>query len=347
MKSGCTLLEPYYKFRLEVPSGVVGRATNDLQSREASFEIENVGEEMCVIVGRAPVSTLQGYAREVISYTRGAGRLSCTADGYEPCHNTDEIVAKVGYDPEADLENTPHSVFCTHGAGFLVPWQEVDSYKHLEANVTISSGSEAIIPKATTLARKYSISDEELEAIMLREFGPIRRKKYSEPKSISAPDNKKTPRPKAVKPQRRMIILDGYNLIHAWESLKETAVFSLEKARDELMDVLSSYVAYTKTELVLVFDAYLVKDGEGSEFVRDGYKVVYTKGDQTADAYIEKMMYELGPDYSIRMVTDDKLLQFSAVHSGISRMTAKEFEDEVIKVGNEISDFIKKLADSK
>ena len=144
-----------------------------------------------------------------------------------------------------------------------------------------------------------------------------------------------------------MVIVDGYNLIYADEDLKSTSLFSIEKAREELMDLLSNYVAYTKTELVLVFDAYLVKKGEGSEFMHDGFKVVYTKANQTADAYIEKMMHELGPDYSIRMVTDDKLLQFSAVHSGISRVTSKEFLEELTRIGNEITDFVRKLAESK
>ncbi|MBQ8408066.1 MAG: NYN domain-containing protein [Clostridia bacterium] len=345
MKSGCVLLEPYYKFQLDIPCNAVGKAMSDLQIRGAEFEIESSDEEMTTITGRAPVSELHDYTREVISYTRGNGRLFCTSDGYEPCHNQEEIVTSAGYDPEADLENTPHSVFCAHGAGFVVPWQQVDSYKHLEATIALAPNSETIIPKATTLARKYSISDEELEAIMLREFGPIKRKRYSEPKSISAEKSAKVPKVKAVKPQRRMVIVDGYNLIYSQEVLKGTADFSLEKARDELMDVMSNYVAYTKNELVLVFDAYLVKDGEGSEFTRDGFKVVFTKADQTADAYIERMMHELGPDYSIRMVTDDRLLQFSAVHSGILRMTAKEFWDEVTQVGNEITEFVKKLAE--
>lgn len=347
MKSSCTLLEPYYKFRLEIPSQFVGRAMSDLQSKFASFELENSSEDTAVICGKAPVATLHDYTKELISYTRGEGRLFCTSDGYEPCHNQEDIISAKGYDPEADLDNSPHSVFCAHGAGFIVPWQEVDSYKHLEACVSVSPRSDAIIPKASTLARKYSISDDELEAIMLREFGPIKRKKYSEPKVISAQSNKKQPKQKSLTSGRRMIIIDGYNVIYSWEELKNTADFSLEKARDELMDILSNYVAYTKTELVLVFDAYLVKDGEGSDFMRDGYRVVYTKADQTADAYIERMMHELGPDYSIRMVTGDRLLQFSAVHSGISRMTALEFYDEVTRVGNEITDFVKKLAESQ
>jgi len=347
MKAGCTLLEPYYKFRLEIPTSCVGRAMSDLQMRFANFEIENSHSERTVICGRAPVSTLVDYTKEVISYTRGEGRLFCTSDGYEPCHNQDDIVAHIGYDPEGDHDNTPHSVFCAHGAGFTVHWSEVDSYKHLEVNIKDPSISEAIIPKAATLARKYSISDEELEAIMLRLFGPIKRKQYSEPRLISQGKKEKVGKPKAVRPQRHMVIVDGYNLIYSDDNLKSTSLFSLEKAREELMNLLSNYVAYTKTELVLVFDAYLVKDGEGSEFMHDGYKVVYTKANQTADAYIEKIMHELGPDYSIRMVTNDKLLQFSAVCSGISRMTAKEFLEELTRIGNEITEFLRKFSESK
>ena len=344
MKSDCILLEPFYKFRLEIPTAFVGRAMTDLQNRYAEFEIESQTDEFATIVGRAPVSSLHDYTKEIIAYTRGEGRLFCTSDGYFPAHDQEKVVSEFGYDPESDLENTPHSVFCAHGAGFVVPWQEVDSYRHLEANVSVSSNSERMIPKATTLARKYSLSDEELEAIMLREFGPIRRKRYSEPKVNAAAKPEKVPRKKPIH-HKRMVIVDGYNLIYSWEDLKKTSDFSLEKAREELMDILSNYVAFTKTELTLVFDAYLVKDGEGSDFFHDNYRVVYTKQDQTADAYIEKLMFELGPNYDIRMVSGDKLLQFSAVHSGLLRMTAKEFYDEITKVGNEINDYVKKLAE--
>ena len=347
MKAGCTLLEPYYKFRLEIPTAAVGRAMSDLQARFAEFELERSDAVQAVIVGRAPVATLFDYAGEVISYTRGEGRLFCTSDGYEPCHNEDEIVASVGYDPESDLDNPPHSVFCAHGAGFTVHWSEVERYKHLDVGVKGTSLGETIIPKASTLSRKYQVSDEELEGIMLRLFGPIKRKQYSAPKGIGEDEKKKTAKPRPLRSSRNMVIIDGYNLIYSDERLQETAAFSLEKAREELMDLLSSYVSYTKTELVLVFDAYLVKDGVGSDFMRDGYRVVYTRADQTADAYIEKMMHELGPDYSIRAVTNDKLLQFSAVHAGISRMTAREFLEELTRIGNEITELVKKLADSK
>ena len=347
MKSGCTLLEPYYKFRLEIPTSCVGRAMSDLQLRFAEFEIEHSSAERTAICGRAPVSTLFDYTKEVISYTRGEGRLFCTSDGYEPCHNQDEIVQGTGYDPEADVYNTPHSVFCAHGAGFTVHWSEVDKYKHLDVDLKDDLICSSILPRASALTKKYNISDDELETIMLRLFGPIRRKQYGEPKRITGNKQEKPHKAKTIRSQRNMVIIDGYNLIHADEHLKSTSLYSLEKAREELMDMLSNYASYTKTELLLVFDAYLVKDSDGKEFTRDGYKVVFTQADQTADAYIEKAMYKLGPDYSIRMVTDDRLLQFSAIHSGISRMTSREFLEELTRIGNEITEFIRKLSESK
>lgn len=343
MKAGCTLLEPYYKFRLEVPSGMTGRAMSDLQARSAEFEVESGNEETTTIIGRGPVATLHDYTREVIAYTRGAGRLFCTSDGYEPCHNADEIVADAAYDPEGDLENTPHSVFCSHGAGVVIPWQEVDAHKHLDAGINLSQSAVAVIPKVKSLSKKYDLSDEDLEAIMLREFGPIRRKKYTEPK-ITIANGKSPKRPKAIRIPKNLLIVDGYNVIYSMDELKEIADYSLEKARETLMDIMSNYHAFTKTDVLLVFDAYLVKDGAGSEIKHDGYRIVYTRQDQTADAYIEQVMHDLGPDYSIRVVTGDRLLQFSAVSYGISRMTAKEFWDEITQVGNEINDFVRKLA---
>ena len=345
MKGECVLLEPYYKFRLEIPTQYVGRAMSDLQMRCAEFSIDENTEDITVIVGRAPVATLHDYVAQVISYTKGEGKLSCTSDGYDECHNRDEVVEKRGYDPESDLRNPPHSVFCANGAGYVVNWRDVDSMKHLDVSISADEAVTTLIPRAATLAKKYSLSDEELEAIMLREFGPIRRKKYSEPKIISAGKTKAPKKP--PQKQESMVIVDGYNLIYSWDELKEVADFSLEKARETLMDTLSNYVAYTKEKLTLVFDAYLVPEGVGSDFDHDGYRVVFTKENQTADAYIEKMMHELGPNYRIRVVTGDRLVQFAAVHSGISRMTTKEFTDELISVGNEITDFVKKLADDQ
>ena len=345
MKGGCVLLEPYCKFRLELPSAAVGRAMADLQARSATFEVESADGEITVLCGRAPVFEMYCYPQEVISYTGGKGRLFYVSDGYAPCHNADQVIAEAGYDPEADTENPSHSVFCAHGAGFIVPWNEVDAHKHLETDV-LSVPASPILPKAAGLARKYQLSDEELEAMMLREFGPIRRKRYSEPK-INAAENQKAKRKKPPRPRRSMVIIDGYNVIHAWDSLKEIANFSLEKARETLIDMLISYVAYTKTDVTLVFDAYLVKDGMGSEFSQSGVRVIFTKQDETADARIEAMMVELGPDYNIRVVTGDRLLQYSAVHSGILRMTAEEFEAEIATVANEITEFVRKLSQMK
>lgn len=343
MSAGCELLEPYYRFRLSVPNHCVGRAMSDLQARFAVFEIDTSDTESTVLCGKAPVSELHDYTRTVISYTSGKGTLSCSFDGYAPCHNANEIVSASCYDPEADTENPPHSVFCDHGAGFVVPWNEVESYKHLDASHLLSSSPAPILPRVSQLSKTYTLSDEELEAIMLREFGPIKRRRYSEPRVNTSEKAARRSSKKAIKPPRHMIIIDGYNLIYAWDFLRETAAYSLEKSREVLMDLLSSYVAFTKIELILVFDAYRVKDGLGSDFIHDGYRVVYTREDQTADAFIEQLMHELGPDYNIRVVTGDRLVQYSAVHSGILRMTAKEFEDELTAVSNQITDFIRRL----
>lgn len=344
MKAGCVLLEPYYKFRLEVPGANVGRAMSDLQARSADFEVESSDGEISVICGRAPVSQLHGYARELISYTRGQGRISCVSDGYEPCHNQEEIVADAAYDPEADMENTPHSVFCSQGAGFVVPWNEVDEYKHIDLGDILSEHPAPLIPQAKNLARKYSLSEDELESIMLRVFGPVKQRRFSEKKVVTAEKTEKASK-KSIKPPKRMVIVDGYNVIYAWKSLNAMAQNDLFDARKELEDILINYSAYTKTETLLVFDAYLVKDNKGSDYSQGNFKVVFTKQDQTADAYIEKTMHDLGPDYSIRVVTGDKLVQFAAVHSGILRVTPSEFEDEITRVGNEITEFARKLSE--
>lgn len=348
MKGGCTLLEPYYRFTLEIQSSLVGRAINDLQSKSAEFEISQADESMTVIVGRAPVACIHGYAREVASYSHGSGRLSCVPDGYSPCHDQEAIVELANYDPEADAENPPHSVFCSHGAGIVINWRDVDSHKHVETPDVLSENSaQGVIPKVSSLSRKYKLSDEELEAIMMREFGPIRRKKYSEPKVIaSSSEKQKASKKRSVAPRTSMTIIDGYNLIHSWDMLKEISVFNLEKSRLTLIEILHNYVAYTKENVLLVFDAYRVEGGIGSEYTSDTLRVVYTKQDQSADAYIEKVMHELGPNYNIRVVTGDRLIQFSAVHSGIYRTTVNEFVKELIEIGNEINDLARRFSET-
>lgn len=346
MRAGCTLLEPYYKFTLKLPSYALGRALSDLEMRCAEFVITHSDESTATIEGKAPVATLGDYSRELISFTRGEGVIACSFDGYYPCHNQDEIVAASAYAPEADLQNPPHSVFCAQGAGFVVPWHEVENYKHIDYEPKRISADSAL-PSVARLSKKYNVSHEELEALMLKEFGPISRRVYSEPRRNAAPSSEKHKKPKPTATRKKSVIIDGYNLIYAWDDLKELADFSLEKARETLIDILSNYVAYTKTEVILVFDAYLVKTADAREFERDGLRVVYTKQDQTADAFIERLMFELGPNYDIKVVTGDQLIQFSAVRSGILRTTANEFKDELISVGNEITSFIRKLAEEK
>lgn len=347
MKAGCVVLEPYYAFRIETPLTSLGKVMTDLQTKSASFEQESADTETATLTGRAPVAALHGYGRELVASTRGRGRMLCTFDGYEPCHNENDVIAAHGYDPEADLDNPPHSVFCAHGAGFVVPWQEVDAYKHLDAEEMLREEKTELIPRISSLSARYQISDEEVEAIMMREFGPIRRKQYSEPKIIVSGKAEKLPKKKPLPPQKKMLIVDGYNIIHSWDTLKKTAKASLADARRELVDILIDYAAYTKTELILVFDAYLVKEGMGSDTMQNGIRVVYTKQDQTADTYIEILMSELGPNYNVRVVTGDRLLQNSAVTSGILRMTAAELLDEITKVKNEITEFALRLSEQR
>ncbi len=346
MRGGCILLEPYYRFRMELPSLSLGHAMSDLSERHAEFSIESAQNGRHVLVGRAPVSRLHGYARELVSYTHGEASLSSVFDGYEPAHNQEELIARSAYDPTADLENPPHSVFCDHGAGFTVAWDKVEEYQHLHPEIH-EAESGVTLPKRQTLARKYKLSDEELELIMKRTFGPIKRREYREKRTVEAPSSKKHVPKRALTPHRRMLIVDGYNVIYAHEELASTAEYSLQKARELLMDMLSNFVSYTKTELTLVFDAYLVKGNAGSDFLHDGYRVVYTKENETADAFIEKMMHELGPDYSIRAVTGDSLIQLSALHAGVLRMTAREFFEEIEAVNEEIAEFLSRLADQK
>ena len=339
MAGGTTLLEPYYNFRIEAASSFVGRILTELQAKGCSAAITEAVGDISVIEGKGPTSELHDYTRELISYTRGTGRISTSLAGYFPCHNQDEVVKARSYSPENDTYNPPHSVFCAHGAGFVVPWDKVYEFKHLDSGYAMESAMvREMLPRPSKIAKKYKIDEKELENIMLREFGPIKRRVYSEPKVVCEAKHTKKYEPKPKK-----LIIDGYNFIHSIESLSAIANDSLEKARESLMDILSSYVGYTKADVLLVFDAYLVPDGEGSDFMHDGYRVVYTKADVTADAYIEAYMAKVGPNYDVKVVTGDKLLQFSALHSGILRMTAAEFYDEILKISNEINAFIEKL----
>ena len=322
MQAKSILLEPYYSFIIEVPPESIGRAINDVRARHGTFEQPEESGEMFRLKGRAPVTTMEGYAAEVASYTGGRGRYSFEVEGYDICHNQDEVVAEYGYDPEADLENTPDSVFCAHGGGFGVKWNEVKDYMHLESCLK----EEKIIESAPRVnKRNLNISDKELEEIMLKEFGPIRRPEYGIPKVESSPHRETFGNVK----RKNVLIIDGYNVIFAWESLKAMANSNLDLARTRLMDLMSNYSMYMQCETILVFDAYLVPGGEGSRLDYHGIKVVYTKENETGDAYIEKLLANIGRNDRVRVITGDGLIQLAAWRQGVMRMSAREFEKDV------------------
>ena len=340
MQAESVILEPYYRYRLELPTGCVGRAMTDLQQRSATVTLGEGAERCAVLTGRAPVSEMRDYAAEVRAYTRGEGQLSCLFDGYGECHNGEAVREAIAYDPDADLENPSFSVFCKQGAGFPVTWDAVQHYMHLSSGYDGESAAEELLPDVRTIARSYYIDDDELEAIMMREFGPMKRRKYTEPRELKV--NGK--RIKPPKPVKEILVVDGYNVIFSWESLKKVGAESLEHAREMLLTALGNYVGYTKSEITVVFDGYRVKDNPGEEFLRDGIRVIFTKENETADARIERLLHELGPSYHVRAVTSDALIQISALHSGVLRMTSREFEAEVYRIRGEIGEFLRKMS---
>ena len=334
------LLEPYYSFTLELPGEYVGRAISDITAKYGTIDEHEANEDFSLLRGTVPVSEMGDYANEVAAYTHGKGRLSVLVDGYYPCHNTDEIVSEYNYDPTADIDNTPDSVFCSHGAGFIVPWYDAPSYMHLEMRKTlVSDSSPAPVPRV--IESNIDIDERELEAIMEREFGPIRRPVYSDPKKPVVVNE----RPK--KKKRSLYIIDGYNVIFAWDELSAIAKFDLEDSRVQLCSILANYKAFTGRDIVLVFDAYNVKGAVRRKTDYKGVTVVYTKEGELGDTYIEKLVYEIGEDYSVRVVTSDGLIQLQALRSGVLRMSAREFREEVLENDAEIEKILKKLREKK
>ena len=356
-KAKSQLLEPYYEFRLEVPSEQVGRSMTDIQKMLGEFDPPKTEGEMTVLTGSAPVVTMRDYQKEVISYTSGRGRLSCTLKGYYPCHNQEEVVEAVGYDPEADLENPTGSVFCAHGAGFVVNWDQVEEYMHVESGWNAPAGQETKPEKPVTAKNwkeeneKYLATEKELEEIFERTYGPIRKlgeeppagrsvkgwkKSRRDPlegygKSSSAYKQKKTP-----DGEKEYLLVDGYNIIFAWEDLKELAAVNIDGARERLMDILCNYQGFKKSTLILVFDAYKVKGNPGSVETYHNIHVVYTKEAETADQYIEKTVHEIGRKYRVTVATSDQLEQVIILGQGGQRMSARELLEDVIEVSHQI-----------
>ena len=366
-KAKSQLLEPYYEFRLEVPSEQVGRSMTDIQKMLGEFDPPKTEGEMTVLTGSAPVVTMRDYQKEVISYTSGRGRLSCTLKGYYPCHNQEEVVEAVGYDPEADLENPTGSVFCAHGAGFVVNWDQVDDYMHVESGWNAPAGQETKPEKPVTAKNwkeeneKYLATEKELEEIFERTYGPSRKLGEEPPAGRSVKGWKKSRRDplegygkstsdykqkKTPDGEKEYLLVDGYNIIFAWEDLKELAAVNIDGAREKLMDILCNYQGFKKSTLILVFDAYKVKGNPGSVETYHNIHVVYTKEAETADQYIEKTVHEIGRKYRVTVATSDQLEQVIILGQGGQRMSARELLEDVIEVSHQIRETARKKRSS-
>lgn len=340
-KAKSVLLEPYYEFRLELPGEMVGRAMADIQKMQGSFLPPETEEEMTVLKGSAPVSAMRDYQNQVVSYTKGRGRLFCTLKGYEPCKNQEEIVEKLGYDSERDLDNPTGSVFCAHGAGFVVPWYEVEEYMHLESGVGFDDEIQeeeeisTYRPPASAYTGSYE-DDKELQAIFERTFGPVKREKGAVGKRVISASSLSVSHAPKKKSGEEYLLVDGYNIIFAWEDLKELAEANLHAAQDKLMDILSNYQGYKKCTLILVFDAYKV-EGHQEEVIRyHNIYVVYTKEAETADQYIEKTVHKIGRQHEVTVATSDGLEQIIIMGQGARRLSAKGLKEEVEEVGRQI-----------
>ena len=322
MQAKSVLLEPWYDFTLTLPTETVGRAITDIRAMGGEFDAPESQGTVSTLKGRVPASELKDYADQVAAYTQGRGQLQIALRGYAPCHNPEAVIAAAAYDPEADLENTPDSVFCGHGAGFTVKWDIVPEYMHLESPLKVE--------KPAIVTRNLSISDKELEAIMEREFGPIKRPQYN---VTTAPaEEKLTIRP----PKDQCVIVDGYNVIFAWEDLAETAASDLEAARRQLLDALSSYAGFRQHRVIVVFDGWRQKGNPGEKSRYHNLQVVYTKEGETGDAYIESLIAQIGRNYAVRVATSDALIQVASLRSGVLRMSARELREEVERAKTEM-----------
>ncbi len=336
------LLEPWYTFKMEIPSENIGRALSDLQRMNAEFEPAVTDGEYSVIEGSAPVAMIGGYQSEINSYTHGKGRIVCSLKGYEPCRNADEITEQIGYDCDSDVENTADSVFCSHGAGFVVKWNEVEEHMHLESVLKPSvteEPAEINIRRAESYCSRLA-TDKELMEIFERTYGAVKRdpRNAFRKKTKPAPQStgKATPVPKGPE----YLLVDGYNIIYAWEHLKETAKDNLDLARSQLINTLCNYQAFRQCCLILVFDAYKVKGNVGEVEKIHNINVVYTKEAETADMYIQKATNELAKEHRVRVATSDGAEQLIILGSGAYRVSASEFLDEVRAVEKSIRDFI-------
>ncbi len=342
MQAESLLLEPWYDLRLELPLEQVGRAMTDLEQRGGSCQIAETGQETAVLTGSGPVSTLRGYQTELAAYTGGRGRLSCRVSGYRPCHNAEEVIAGLDYQPEADLANTPDSVFCAHGAGFVVNWRKVGEYMHLPPWQPPQPEPEEDAAPMEERARRFraaQVMDRELEAIFAQTYGPVKQRRAFESQArIRSEESRSKPVKLKEQPlQTEYLLVDGYNIIFAWDELKTLAREDLSAARDRLLDILCNYRGMRRCEVIVVFDAYKVKGGVGSVERYRNIHVVYTKEAETADMYIEKATLDLSKHHRVRVATSDGLEQVIILGHGSLRISARTLWDEVQEVEREIA----------
>lgn len=340
------LLEPYYEFRMEIPAEFVGRALTDIQRMAGEFQTPDTEGDFAVITGSAPVSEMRDYQLEVTSYTKGRGRLFCTLKGYAPCHNAEEVIEQIGYDSEGDLDNPTGSVFCAHGAGFHVSWDQVPDHMHLEyvwtpeaekekSAIEAKKGQGSVQSGRVLSSFSRSVEeDKELEEIFLRTYGKIERKRPIAERRVESPEE----RQKRIRKDQmeEYLLVDGYNVIFAWEDLKELAKVNIEGARNKLMDVLCNYQGFKKCNLILVFDAYKVQGQELGVQKYHNIYVVYTKEAETADQYIEKVVHEIGRKYHVTVATSDNVEQVVTLGQGGKLLSARELRTEVEEVQRQI-----------
>ncbi len=327
MQAKSRILEPWYDFCLLVPTETIGRAITDIRAMGGEFDAPEQDKGFSRLSGLVPASELGDYGQVLAAYTQGRGQLQISLHGYLPCHNEEAVLAAAGYDPEADLDNPPGSIFCAHGAGFHVKWSQVKDYMHLESGLKEEKAPQIIL-------RNLSADDKELEAIMDREFGPIKRPQYTSPANTSASDRFPI-RP----PRQQYLIVDGYNIIFAWDHLNALAQTDLEAARRQLCDALSSYAGFRKCRLVVVFDGYRVKGNPGEKEEFSGIQVVFTKENETADAYMEALAAKIGGNYNVRIASSDALVQISGLRSGLLRVSARELLAEIQQAKKEMQQY--------
>ena len=326
MQAKSELLEPWYDFQVTAPTEQIGRAITDIRAMGGEFDAPESQGAISTLRGTVPAAEVRDYADQLAAYTQGRGRLQLSLHGYAPCHNAQTVIEAAGYDPEADLDNTPDSVFCAHGAGFNVKWDQVKDYMHLESGLKEE--------KPPQIIQRRSIDDKELEKIMEREFGPIRRRQYAAPATRPATEEIVIKQPK-----QRYLIVDGYNVIFAWEHLANQAKTDLDAARRQLCDSLSSYAGFTKCRLVVVFDGYKQKGSIGEKSQFHNIQVVYTREGQTADRYIEELAAQIGSSYAVKVASSDALVQLSSFRSGVLRMSARELHEEVENAHREMGKY--------